>query len=61
MQVNASNPLDLNKRQMHSGEYDALPPPDDGPWDQLQEQTKAKQQLQLIAKFEKSRTTSGQD
>ena len=52
MQKSTIDPLNLNKRQIHSGKYDAPPPPDGGMWDQLQEQLKAKQQLQLIAKSE---------
>ena len=42
----------LNKRQTCSGQYDT-PSPVGGMWDQLKEQSKAKQQLQLISKYEK--------
>ena len=53
MQDSTYDPLDLNKRQMHSGQYD-IPPADGGTWDQLHEQAKAKQQ-----KTEKSEKTKG--
>ena len=59
MQESTSNPLDWDERQMHNGKYAVPPPPDGGLWDQLQEQAKAKQQLQLIAKYEKSKQLVG--
>ena len=52
MLQSTSGPHDLNKRQMHSGQQDATPP-DHGMWDQLQEWAKAKELLQLIAKYDK--------
>ena len=54
MQNDSANNLDLNKKQTHMGQYDASPPPDGGMWDQLQEQARVKQQLQLISKSERS-------
>ena len=48
MQESTSDPLDLNKKQAHNGQYDAPPSLDGRMWDQVQEQAKVKQQLQLI-------------
>ena len=39
MQDSTIDPLDLNKRQVQSGQYDVPPPPDSGTWDQLHKQT----------------------
>ena len=50
MQESTSDTFDPNRRLMHSGWYEAPPPPDGGMWDQLQEKAKAKQILQLIVK-----------
>ena len=41
--------LNLNKKEACTEQY-GTPPPDDGMWDQKQEQPKAKQQLQVIGK-----------
>ena len=44
MQSNVNGPLKLNRRKMHSGQYDVPPPSDGGMWTQLHEQVKAKTQ-----------------
>ena len=36
MQSNANEPLDLDKRKIHSGQYDMPSPSDGGTWAQLQ-------------------------
>ena len=48
MQDNTSENFDLNKRQIHSGQYDVIPFPASGTWDQSQKRGKNKKQLQLI-------------
>ena len=53
MQHSTNDPLDLNKGQMHSGQYDGPPPPVGGTWDQLNEQEKAKEHLKQISKTER--------
>ena len=54
MQDGISDTLDLNKRQMCSGQYDTPPPPHGETWDQLQQQAKARQQLKQITNTVKS-------
>ena len=44
MHENINEPLDLNRRQTYSGQYNAPHPPYGGMWHQLQEKAKAKQQ-----------------
>ena len=61
MQDSTGDLLDLNKRQIYSGQYDLPDFPYGGMWHQLHEQEKSKQQLKLIAKYGKSKPRVGKD
>ena len=50
MQDNTSNPLDLDKRWMCSGQYDVSSPPDGKTWNQLHEQVRTRQQSKHMTK-----------
>ena len=43
MQDNTSKPFDIDKRKMHTEQYDVIPP-DGGMWNQLHEQVRTRSQ-----------------
>ena len=56
MQNNTNEPFDLDKRKIHSEQYD-VPPPDGGTWTQLEAKIRAKIQSEQITRGRKSEKT----